>query len=44
MEFKQPKEYSSSELRKLYDNIDRIKFASLNAVPDVGTEETVSEA
>ena len=40
MEFKQPKLYSSSELRKVFDNIDSIKFLAIsnfNTVPpDVG--------
>ena len=45
MEFKQPKLYSSSELRKIFDNIDSIKFLTISnfntVTPDVGREETV---
>lgn len=45
MEFKQPKLYSSSELRKIFDNIDSIKFLAISnfntVTPDVGREETV---
>jgi hypothetical protein len=43
MEFKQPKLYSSSELRKIFDNIDSIKFLAISnfTTPDVGREETV---
>ena len=48
IEFKQPKLYSSSELRKLFDNIDHVKFlaiseSDLNTVTlEVGREETIA--
>ena len=48
IEFKQPKQYSSSELRKLFDNIDHVKFitiseSDLNTVTlEVGREETIA--
>ena len=45
IQFKQPKQYTSSELRRVYDNIDSIKFVAISSLktvfPDIGKEETV---
>lgn len=45
IELKQPKLYSSSELRKMFDKIDAIKFLPISnfstVTPDVGREETI---
>ena len=48
IEFKQPNQYSSSELRKLFDSIYDVKFlaiseSDLNTVTlEVGREETIA--
>lgn len=48
IEFKQPKLYSSSELWKLFDSIDNVKFLAISesdlntATLEVGREETIA--